>query len=413
MSIFDGLFFGGFFFIFIPICYSFWVGKIQLVGLPDFLPEKDCNIIFYGIFSITFFGICSLQFSNKKKFLTRNLKVVEKNFFVLTLLMYFFSLIVSFISSGKLDGGSHWYRANEDLYQKSAMFVLLGQIHNVGRVVIPGLCLYFQLHYLRTNKFFKPHFFIAFFVIVFELFLAGNRIVILFFVFSIIIPFAIRKKIKEIFYIAIICFPILFIAKFWPMVRGMIWAEKVSIERTVDVIKLAYKSEVVANDSESDAILVLTEGSNLVALKYITDNFPNKYDYSLGETMVLKSIGAIIPKSIWPSKPDGLGNLVGEKALSGFSLYLNVTLLGDAWANFSFYGIFYIVLMLFIIEKYFKKSLFKLLSSIFFMVAIASWRFDFSYYFITIYILLFYFLILKISIVNKMCNKISFLIFKN
>lgn len=206
--------------------------------------------------------------------------------------------------------------------------------------------------------------------------------------------------------------PLIIVAKFWPMVRGMIWAEQVSIERVIDVISIAYESEIVSDNGESDPIMVLTEGSNIVSLKYVVDNFPRKYDYTYGDTMILKSLGALIPKSIWPSKPDGIGNLVGEVALGGVSLYLNVTILGDAWSNFSLLGIFYIIMMLVFIQNFFKFKYFKLLTSIFFMVAIASWRFDFSFYFITIYILFFYFFLIKVTPIRNYCIKVSNYVFK-
>lgn len=410
LSIFDGLFFGGLFFIIIPMYYSLIIGEIKIVGLKSFFPTEDLNVVFYTTISISFFGLCAVLFSPKKNDKSIDISELEKIFFMLTLLFYFFSVVVFFLSSGKLDGGTHWYRANEGVFQKGPIFVLLGQLHNVSRIIIPAMCLRFQLVYLKAGKIFKAHFIIAIVVIVFELFLAGNRIVILFFVFSIGLPFLIYRNYKVLFSLGILALPLGVIAKFWPMVRGMLWSSEFSLDHLAYVISTAYKYEILEN-TETDPVMVLTEGSNIAALKFVVNNFPAKYDFLYGDTMFFKALGTLIPKSIWTTKPDGIGILVGETAISGVSLILNITILGDAWGNFGMFGIVYIVIMVYIIQKFFKEKYKVLFSSIFFMTSIACWRFDFSFYFVTIYILIFYIILIRIPFIKLLLKRVSSLIF--
>lgn len=413
LSIFDGLFFGGIYFILIPVLYSFISGNIILSGLPSFDPFRDSTLTIYIFTSIFIFGLSAVLYSKNdyknKSIVTANQKIL----FTLSVLLYFIALIAFFISSGKLNGNSHWYSANESLFQSSSGFVLLGQIHNVCRVIVPGLCMYFQLMYLNKGKYFKAHFIISIAIIVFELLLAGNRIVVLFFIFSIFLPLFLHKKYTQIFYILMICLPLTVVAKFWPMVRGMIWAEEVSIERFVEVINLSYENEISLDEEQSNPILLITEGSNIVPLKFLFDNYPEKFDFTMGNTMILKSFGTLIPKSVWPSKPDGNGGFIGKRAYGKDSnVYLNSTLLGDAWSNFGFIGPFYIVLILYNIQRLFSVNNFGMYSCILFMVSIASWRFDFAFYIVSIIILFIIFFLMKINLVKAVCLKLSNKIFE-
>ena len=411
LGVFDGLFIGGIFFIIVPICYSFIIGEIPIIGLKSFSPYKDYLVVIYAMFSVLLFGVFSVLVipvgDNEKV----NISVFQKLFFSQTLLLYFISLIIFFLSSGKLSGNSHWYRGNEEVFQQGSFYVLLGQMHNVGRVIIPGLCLYFQLVYLKNSKVFKAHFIIAIVLIVLELFLTGNRIVILFFLFSIGIPFVIYNKTKILMTLVIVSIPLVIVAKFWPMVRGLLWTQKISIEHVVDIVSKAYEMDVV-QDNDIDPILVLTEGSNLTSLKYIVDNFPEKHSYSLGDTMIWKAFGTLIPKNIWQDKPEVLGHLVGEYAVKGISLILNITILGDAWGNFGPFGVFYIVTILYLLQLIIPNKHRELLSSIFFMTSVACWRFDFAFYFVTIYIIMFYLFLLRFRFMKRIYFGMSNLIFK-
>jgi len=409
LTIFDGLFFGGLFFTFIPISYSFIIEEISILGILVFDPYKDTDLFLYVLFANLLFGVSANLFKFKKEYIQKDLKIskFEKEFFIGVLFFYVLSLIIIFLSSGKLDGGSHWYRANADVFAKGPLYVLLAQFHNVGRVFLPAICLYFQLVYLKNGKIFKPHFYIAGIIILMELIMAGNRIVILFFIFSITIPFLLYGYYKKMVLMILLCIPLITVAKFWPMVRGMLWAEEVSMARFSEVISIAYENEIEADDS-SDPILVITEGSNIAALKYVKTNYPSKKDFTYGDTMIFKSIGAIIPKSIWKDKPGGVGHEAGGSVASGVSLYLNVTILGDAWANFGWFGIFYIIFILLIFQNlivlFFHKKI-KYISALAFMVALASWRFEFSYFFVSLYTMLIFIYIFKIRLFQYIFNR--------
>ncbi|MCG1037474.1 O-antigen polymerase [Polaribacter sargassicola] len=404
LTIFDGLFFGGLFFTFLPLFYSFIIGKISILDILIFNPYIDTDLLLYILSANIVFGISANLIKFKNRLIEKDFIIskFEQDFFIGVLVFYVLSLTIIFLSSGKLNGGSHWYRANADVFARGPLYVLLGQFHNVGRVFLPGICLYFQLVYLKKGLVFKPHFYVAGILIIMELIMSGNRIVILFFVFSIAIPFLLYGYYKKMLIMILFCLPLITVAKFWPMVRGMIWAEEVSMSRFSEVISIAYENEIESEDS-SDPILVITEGSNIAALKYVTDNYPSNKDFTFGDTMIFKAIGALIPKSIWKDKPGGVGHEAGESVASGVSLYLNVTLLGDAWANFGWFGILYIVFLLFILQNlisFFCSNYIKYVSALAFMVAVASWRFEFSFYFISLYTMLIFIFIFKIKILT-------------
>jgi len=92
---------------------------------------------------------------------------------------------------------------------------------------------------------------------------------------------------------------------------------------------------------------------------------PRKYDFAYGETIATSVAAAIIPRFIWPNKPEA-GGKANLKRFWGYNLVgysMNIGPLGEAYANFDrfggiiymfFYGLFF-NLVLSLILRYSEK----------------------------------------------------------
>lgn len=97
---------------------------------------------------------------------------------------------------------------------------------------------------------------------------------------------------------------------------------------------------------------------------YIFENFPGRFKYYLGETYLSVFVG-LIPRSIWPSKPVGLAAPLGLMQLYGVQEFdmnlwiksnqysLSPGLVGEAHANFGYFGAVFIFVALGVIAKFF------------------------------------------------------------
>ena len=153
-------------------------------------------------------------------------------------------------------------------------------------------------------------------------------------------------------------------------------------------------------------MITLTEGSNLIFLNLLVHEYPDRKEYLYGETMLVKAFGSFIPKSLWKDKPEGLGSRIGEEvAPEDQGLVLNATILGEAWANFGYLGLLVVIVIVFVIQKiYLRGKNAPLFMCMFFMIAIASWRFDFSFFIISLLIMEIIFLLLRIKALRVLLN---------
>lgn len=412
LNAFDGLFFGGIFYMFIPLAYYIIIQYKDLddvwVILPKIFRPLDDDVLttIYVFMSLFLFGILSVHYQRKKKkeFFTYKQSVNEKFLFFTILILYVVSQIIFLLKSGKLEGGAHWYESNAVVYNSGAIFSLIGQFNNVGRLMLPTMAMYFELRY-NSKKYFYLHIIVSAILVLMELILTGNRIAMLYVGVSHLIPFLYQKKYKYIFLSILVAIPIYTVASLWPLVRGLMWTDKISIEH----IEYIYETTRQAKATEShDPVFIFTEGINLFVLNYIINTYPEKYDFTYGKTMVIKSAGTLIPKKIWQDKPDGVGREMGRQLLPRSDyIVLNPSLIGETWVNFGYFGnillVFFVLLFFFFYPRYISRQLYMYML---FFVAIAVWRFDSSFFFVAFYTILIYMFISSLSVVRFCLRKL-------
>ncbi|GHT88652.1 hypothetical protein FACS189474_4260 [Bacteroidia bacterium] len=253
--------------MFIPLVHSIitnntgadWEIPIRFYPLSD-----DIITTIYVFISLYLFGFMSVLFQNRKRNKQPSIKQDNniKFLFLTILTLYIISQVAVLIQSGKLAGGSHWYTSGEKIYEGNVIFSLLGQFNNVGRLVLPAICMYFELIY-DSKKYFKLHVTISCIILVIELLLVGNRIAFVYVGISHLIPFLYYKKYKYILISIFLLIPISALAIVWPVVRGLMWTEKMSNAH----IEYVYQSAATVDMAFHDAVMTLTEGGNLLCKK--------------------------------------------------------------------------------------------------------------------------------------------------
>lgn len=415
LDLFDGLFFGGCIFIVFPIALTVFLGKITLGDFDksySFDLLNDISTTIYALSSVIAFGmVANFKPKCKTLYLSKQIPEYCKQYLLLTFVLYSISEIIFFIASGKASGDAHWYSSNAGTFEKGFVYVLLGQFHNVGRVIIPAIFIYLEIK-SPSYKTLRLHLLFSVVLIFLELILSGNRIAMLFILLSFLLPFILLQRFKGILYLGLLSLPLLGVAQIWPQVRGLLWTQKLSVEHVNNVFSTVVESSRKTSLPLENPLLVATEGSNLITLNYTVKKYKNSSDLLLGETILLKSIGTFIPKSVWKGKPDALGLTVGQEISNISGLVLNATIIGEAWANFGIFGVPIIILLAYLIDLPISKLEYKsFFSSIMFMAGIASWRFDFSFFVIVILIMLLIHLMLQFYLVRVGASKCANFIF--
>ena len=164
LNLFDGLFVGAIFFIIIPLCLVIFYKDLIVTDFNkaySISATEDYKTVLYTLVSTIVLGICAIKFTTPKAVVPKGpITYSEKRLFLLAFILYLGSETIFFIVSGKAQGGSHWYAANEAVYEKGPIFVLLDKFHDVGRVIIPGILMYFEFK-SPTKKIFRLHLFVT------------------------------------------------------------------------------------------------------------------------------------------------------------------------------------------------------------------------------------------------------------
>ena len=188
--------------------------------------------------------------------------------------------------------------------------------------------------------------FFYFFLPLYEMLISGNRIYV--FTFSIlylILNFRnLSLKKKAIYFIFLVVGA--YTLNLWSTVRAYSHTDGLisSVEKAIEY-ENSKSAEIegpltVLNKN----ILSITEGANAYVLIQVIEDFPDKYEYIYFDPYV-KIVGTIIPRSLWPSKPQSVPLIFAKiynPELEGFSL--NGTLLGEGYASLGFFGVFLILI---------------------------------------------------------------------
>ena len=124
----------------------------------------------------------------------------------------------------------------------------------------------------------------------------------------------------------------------WAQIRGALSDPVAAIDRHIASAS-TYEGNYVLN-----RLIDVTEGTNVLVLLNITNDFGGRYPYLAGSTF-LKAVTFWIPRSVYPDKPESLPTITARLYEPEADTSINSTIIGEMYANF---GPFTLVLMPFI-----------------------------------------------------------------
>lgn len=365
---------GFIFFVGGPCLQFFIFGRIKQIDVPiDNFTSYSSPLLLTVIFLT---GLFLFVLKSKCLYLSVLQKIsnfeVSKGFLYSFLFIYITLAAYLFIDSGKLSGG-HWYSSHAEQFQNSPITVVLSHVKNILRFSLPGICLIsFKSEVISRKKF------IAILILesIIEMFLSGNRIIMLVsFLAYILAP---GRRRKELIILVLLLPLILQLNYLFPIMRGMMWSEGANSAQILNSINAI--SHAKSDDEASDVELLMSgafEASNINMANFVISHYPSVDDFFYGKTFILRPVLFFLPKSIWSDRPEGFGVTLGE--LSGMNvdgLALNSTYIGEAYANFGLISILILPCILWLLNAFLLNFNGQVPQVIYFFCGFAGWRFD-------------------------------------
>jgi hypothetical protein len=246
--------------------------------------------------------------------------------------------IVSWIIMIWLVGGfaeflaSHWYLRTSDLAERyGAAFVLYTHVSLCTQIAYTSAA---ALHANLALKDRVGHWrftTLILFFFVLDMVMSGNRIFIALYLLAFLTSCWLHGR-KKIIVTALVASPI-FIVVFsaWSAVRH-------DVSRIPESVSALTEDDNGGNSALS-GLMHLTEGSAVMLLMHMINDFGDKYDYLYGSTYG-RVFTFFVPRSFYPSRPANFTNLAASLYEPGEITSLGSTTLGEACANFGLFGIF-------------------------------------------------------------------------
>lgn len=270
---------------------------------------------------------------------------------------------------------SHWYLRNSDLAERyGAAFVFYTHVSLCTQIVYTSAA---ALHANLALKDRAGHWKFAtliLFFFVLDMIMSGNRIFIALYLLAFLTSCWLYGR-KKIIATALMASPI-FILVFsaWSAVRH-------DVSRIPESVTALSEDDNEGNRALA-GLMHSTEGSAVMLLMHMINDFGDKYDYLYGSTYG-RVFTFFVPRSFYPSRPANFTNLAAGLYEPGEITSLGSTTLGEACANFGLFGIFVLPLFTWLALWYSRwltaaYERHSLLSSVSFTMSIWLVRFTFA-----------------------------------
>lgn len=344
-----GILFGLLFFLFIPSLFLIFSGSVEIDAfafvnseIPNiYLHDASKEISILSVY-ILLISLWTLFAKNHKKHYSSS----KKNLLLIIYVSFLASISIGFTTyffSGMSAGGSDWYSGTESFTKSLGTFgVLLAFLHMSARLVFISYFFKFYKTYFQ-NKLIGLVILIAFGV--FDSLLTGNRIFLFIVLALIFVEYLSTITLKKVLNLILISPLILFfgfLASSYTHLRYYISNAGLSAFTDLSVF-----NEIISNfDFElwglKNAFLGMFESVNFNVLITIF-NSANYNNMFWGESY-LKFLFTIIPRSIWPDKPETIAYKATEIiSPTTEDLSIALTFIGEIHFNFLYLGFVLII----------------------------------------------------------------------
>ncbi len=246
--------------------------------------------------------------------------------------------MLDWIAAIWLNGGvaeflvSHWYLRQEDMAARfGSIFVLYTRSSLVNQILFTSAAVLYTSQGLKQRKSRWPFTSLISLFLVLGMVMSGNRIFIATYLLGFLASCWMygRKKIVAVLLAASPLIVLVFSAWGW-------------VRQDVSKIPDSVDTYVINADVESPAVsklMEVTEGSAITLLMHMINDFGDKYDYLYGSTYS-RLFTFFQPRSLHPKRTPDFGTLAAMLYEPGETTSFGATPLGEAYANFGFFGIF-------------------------------------------------------------------------
>lgn len=220
---------------------------------------------------------------------------------------------------------SHWYLRQDDLFARFGdSYVLYSRISQANQILFAASAALFAGSYLqgRTRNW-RLATLIAFFLIA-QMVMSGNRIFIALFGLAFLTSCWAYGNKRVMLKLLILSPAVLLVFSVWAYVRHNI------SDLGTEIVSNANAD---VGNRMTTTLIDTTEGSCVMIMLHMVNDFGSKFDYLYGMSYS-KAITFVLPRSIYPSKPNNFPTLLADMYEPGDITSLGATQLGELYANF-------------------------------------------------------------------------------
>jgi hypothetical protein len=228
---------------------------------------------------------------------------------------------------------SHWYlRQEESVAKFGDLFVLYAQLSLANQIVFTASVALFTARQLQLRKSEWRFFTLIGFGLVLQMAMSGNRIFVALYGLSFLTACWVYERKRLIAAVLLISPLALLFFSGWASLRN-------------DLSNIAENLPgYLERDIEGRAMTTLidtTEGTNVMQLLHMINDFGDKFDFFYGSTYT-KAITFLVPRALYPNKPENYPAQIAKLYEPGEVTSLGTTQLGELYANF---GVFVVILL--------------------------------------------------------------------
>jgi hypothetical protein len=246
----------------------------------------------------------------------------------LSLLDYFFEIhtlggIEAFLVS-------HWYLRQDELFARYGdLYVLYSRALLANNIIFAaGAALFCGMYLQGRTRNWRIMILIALALLV-QMIMSGNRIFVALFGLAFLALCWAYERRQLLLKLLIVSPAVLLIFSAWAYVRHNLsgLGEEIATHAQADV-----------GNRVTTTLIDTTEGSCIMILLHMVNDFGSKFDYLYG-TSYSKAITFVLPRRLYPGKPDNFPTVLAQLYEPGEITSLGATQMGELYANFGFLSV--------------------------------------------------------------------------
>ena len=220
---------------------------------------------------------------------------------------------------------SHWYERGEDLVASLGdSYVLLSHLSTANQVIFASAAALYTGLLLKHGRVKKKFLLLVGLFFLLEVVMTGNRIYLAIYLMAVLVFCALYPR-RRVIVALLVASPVLVLVfSAWSAIRHDLSDIPKSVSSYADADHENYVTSALFN---------VVEGMDALLLMHVVRDFGTRFEYLRGESYS-RLVLSFIPRSVYPGKPSNLTAVMAELYLPNVLTSLNVTEMGEMYANF-------------------------------------------------------------------------------